>query len=110
VWAAAATASNLAFGPAMDHHDEERREVARALEHIRAAVDAARPGSIACVKNEIVPLFARFPGTVGVFVLYHPGDEIDGRRVRFVADRARLDATTGRARTLMVEPDACPAP
>jgi hypothetical protein len=51
-----------------------------------------------------------FPGTVGVFVLYRPDDEIDGRRVRFVADPAALKAATGRARTLMVEPDACPGP
>ena len=104
----AATASNLSFGPAMNHHDDVRQQVARARERIRVAVEAAKPGSVACVKNERMSLCSGFPGTVGVFVLYHPDDEIDGRQVRFVADPAELNAATGRARTLMVEPDACP--
>src|SRR5262249_9084771 len=44
-WVVAATASNLSLGPAINHHDDVRQEVARAREIIRAAVEAAKPGS-----------------------------------------------------------------
>src|SRR5262249_57066262 len=55
-WVVAATASNLSLGPAINHHDDVRQEVARAREIIRAAVEAAKPGSVACVKNERMSL------------------------------------------------------
>src|SRR5262249_39004197 len=47
VFVVVATASNLLLGPAMNHYDDVRAEVARARERIRGAIEAAPPGSTA---------------------------------------------------------------
>ncbi|MDX2167885.1 MAG: hypothetical protein SF182_12500, partial [Deltaproteobacteria bacterium] len=113
-WAVLVVAGVLVRPLPVELHDVERHATERALRTIRAAVRATPPGETAYIPNlpftplSFLSLFQgdwKFPGLAGVFVIYFPGDQLEGRRVRFVAtDPAQLDATRtgGRIATLLI--------
>ncbi len=94
VWAVAVLATEIGVERRLDHFDGDRRETVATLAAIRAAVAAAPPGATVEIANR--PFGAvgwvnfayrdRFPGTAGVFVIFHPDDVVDGRRVVFTSD------------------------
>jgi hypothetical protein len=86
------------------------------LVYLRGITDAeirkAAPGSVACVPNRAVQLGNVLPGTFGVYVLYHPEDEFEGRRVYFTSSDPQelaLRIPGSRARSLLVPEGECPA-
>jgi biotin transporter BioY len=83
--------------------------------YLRGVTDAEMrrtpPGSIVCVPNQPAPLGEAFPGTFGVYVLYHPSDEFEGRRVYFTSSNPRelaLRIPGSRALSLLVPEGECP--
>jgi hypothetical protein len=111
LWLVTATAANVLFGAPIDHYDTVRERLAEARARTTAEVAAAPEGSTVCVENRPIQLAGGFPGSVGVFVLYHPDDRLDGRRVRFVtSDAGLLDRVQGRVRTLLFRAGTCPEP
>jgi hypothetical protein len=71
----------------IDHFEQDRLATARVLAAIRSAVDATPRGTAAKVANQFFPpvlALGDFPGSAGVFTIFFPSDELDGRRVYFV--------------------------
>jgi hypothetical protein len=95
---AAATAVRAARGPAVNHWDADRQAVAAALDEISAAVAAAPPGGdVYLPVRFFMPLFiaaaqdrGEFPGSPALFVIFHPDNVVDGRRVHFVTSDPRI--------------------
>lgn len=98
-----------------------RAGVAYTLARIRTAAAAVPPGDVVRIRNEpfrAAPILAKqplvFPGIAGVFLVFHPGDEVDGRRVVFEAPRAQVDDARRRggpiAALLVPPPDGQPDP
>jgi len=111
VWVAWSVAGTVFLRPPMDHYDEKRAEVARFEADMLRAVRAAPPGATVCIPSARISLATSIPGSVGVFVMLHPGDEVEGRRVRYVSsDAAQLAqrAAGGRLAHLLVPPAECP--
>jgi hypothetical protein len=78
-------------GMVIDQRYKVREYFARAMQEINAAVAAHPPGSTVYIENLTSPLVLMgmmperlFPGRAGVFVITHPSDMVDGRRVRFI--------------------------
>lgn len=104
-----------ARGARIDHFDEPRREVTQTMDEIAAAARGAPPGTsvylplrpffgVGRVVATILPIF---PGTAAIFAVYSATDEIDGRRVFFVAPDAKVYAATRdgrRSSKLIAEP------
>lgn len=89
----------------------EAASVTRARQHLEQAVRTWPPGATACLPVEPVPLLLGVPGSLGVYLLYYPGDELEGRRVRFVTSEPKLLALReagGRLRRLLVLVGECP--
>jgi hypothetical protein len=113
-WLALALVGLLVRPLPMEMHVPDRNGIERALRTIRRAVAATPVGETAYIPNDefapmrFLALFQgdwKFPGLAGVFVIYFPGTELDGRPVRFVAtDPRQLEATTGGGRiaTLLI--------
>jgi hypothetical protein len=98
--------------PAIDHKDAVRAAVAGVLGRIADEVGKHPVGSTVCVPNAPAALTIGFPGSAGVFMLYHPEDELDGRRVVFVSSDPsvlRLREVGGRLPRLVVPPGGCPS-
>jgi len=111
--------SNFVF----DDHAASRRHLATMLLEITAEVDKAAPGATVYLENGNAPapllgpvmVVAKvlFPARAAVFLLGHHGDELDGRRVRFIErDPPVLEWHTRWPDTpvarLLVAPDALP--
>jgi hypothetical protein len=110
----------------IDDHAAARRHLDDMLRGIAVEVQARPPGSIVYLENGTAPLALggmpdaeqkwkwTFPGRAAAFLLVHQGEELDGRRVRFVErDSGALRwfsqwPDTPLAR-LLVGPDAVPA-
>jgi hypothetical protein len=95
---------------------EDHESVRSLVIYLRGVTDAAiretPPGSVACIPNRPAPLAEAFPGTFGVYVLYHPADEFEGRRVYFTSADPRelaLRIPGSRAHALLLPDGACPA-
>jgi hypothetical protein len=98
----------------MRAHHHERRTTYAALAEIRKAISETPPGQTAYIPNRFFDGMAflsefqekwAFPGLAGVYVIFFEGDELDGRRVRFVAIEPEQMAATqagGRIATLLV--------
>lgn len=119
-WVGAALIAHLVAVPPIDHHDGARRETLAALQSIDEMVKMAPAGGDIYIwnrrfastrdwRNDLVA----FPGWAAVFVIAHPTNVIDGRRLHFVeADWKILSAayTNPRARTvgLLLAPELVP--
>ncbi len=122
VWAGASLAAHLTGAPRRDAAAERaRRETGQVLAALHEAARTVPSGQDVYIENRpfrsIGPLYApqgeQFPGWAAVFVIYVPGEAIDGRRVRFVEpDPLVIAATRDGRRTagLLVAPDAVRGP
>jgi hypothetical protein len=111
-WGLWAVVTGVLLRPAIDHKDAVRAAVAGALRSIGDEVERHPVGSTVCVPNAPAPLTLGFPGSVGIFMLYHPEDELEGRRVVFVSSDPsvlRLREVGGRLARLVAPPGRCPA-
>ena len=110
-WVAWAFVSATVLRQAFDRHDANRIAVARQRDYIARVVRTHPEGSVVCVRNEHGPGGIGFPGTVGVFMLDHPGNHLEGRRVYFVSSSPELlnrRHEGGRLESLLLPADACP--
>jgi hypothetical protein len=120
-WIAAAVTVRLAFGQPIDHHERARRETEAVLSSINSAIRMTPRGGDVYVKNRRfkagTPLTADpvlFPGWAGLFVVTHPSNTAEGRRIHFVESDARaLEALRRRQGTriagLLTSPTQVPA-
>jgi len=109
-WVMWTVAGTVLLRPPMDHFDGQRAEVVRIDESMLRQVRSQPAGTTVCIPNEPTQLAIGFPGSVGVFVMLHPDDELEGRRVRFVASNPALLARRvdgGRLAHLLVRPSEC---
>ncbi len=96
-------------------YEDAKQATAAALDEILGHVAAARPGDTVLIPNHpfgpaMIPGFA-FPGLAGVYMLYFPSDELQGRHVRFIETPATVEAMRragGRQAGLVVPPAAPP--
>jgi CDP-diacylglycerol--glycerol-3-phosphate 3-phosphatidyltransferase len=91
LWSVVLLAGWLRDGIPIDRHDASRAEVARALEGLRTRVAGASPGETVRIDNARLDAFGwmpdttlALPGLAALFVIVFPGDQLDGRSVRFV--------------------------
>jgi hypothetical protein len=95
-----------------DDHESVRSLVIYLRGVTDAAIRETPPGSVSCIPNRPAALAEAFPGTFGVYVLYHPADEFEGRRVYFTSAHPRelaLRIPGSRAHALLLPDGACPA-
>jgi len=78
-------------GMVIDQRYKVREYFARTMQEINAAIAAQPPGSTVYIESLASPPVLLglmpdrlFPGRAGVFVITHPTDMVDGRRVRFI--------------------------
>jgi hypothetical protein len=94
----------------MDHFDRQRADVARTDESTLRRARAQPAGAIVCIPNEPTAVSRNLPGSVGVFLMLHPDDELEGPHVRFVTSDPTLlarRADGGRLAHLLVPPSEC---
>ncbi len=99
------------FADFADRFARYRTLLAEIRERMVQEVREHPPGSTVCLRNQPMSLSAGFPGSVGVFVLFYPDDEIEGRRVYFVSSDPELLARReegGRVARLLLPASACP--
>ena len=116
LWAGLALVELARHPIPMSLHEGDHELTEAAVAEIRAAVAAAPPGTTVRIPNrrfvpvEFLALLQekwRFPGLAGVFVIFFPGDEVDGRQVVFEStEEARRAAAArgGRVAELVVPP------
>jgi hypothetical protein len=74
----------------IDHHAKAKKQTDEVLATIRARVAAQPPGTEVSIPNRGFAAFPggvprpAFPGWAAVFVVFHPENTVDGRRVRFI--------------------------
>jgi hypothetical protein len=111
-WGLWAVMTGILLQPPIARREEVRAAIARALASIAQDVERHPVGSTVCVPNVPAPLTLGFPGWVGIFMLYHREDQLDGRRVVFVSSDPgvlRLREVGGRLPRLLVPPGDCPS-
>jgi hypothetical protein len=111
-WGVWTVATGILLRPAIDRKDGVRAAVTGVLGRIADEVRQHPVGATVCVPNAPAPLTVGFPGSVGIFMLYHPEDELEGRRVVFVSSDPwvlRLREVGGRLPRLVVPPGGCPS-
>lgn len=105
--------------PPVDHYTSQRDLVALARRTIADEIARQPPGSVVCLSleqredNLLVATKSAFPGYAALFMLLHPTDTVDGRRVYFVtADPTALEAAAGGGRiaSLLLPAGTCPPP
>ena len=109
-WGAWAAVSGALLQAPVDHFAEGRAPVAAAWEQILREIREAPPGSTVCLPVKPVPLAIGFPGSLGVFMLMSPTDDVEGRQVRFVSSNPSLLARRdegGRMQRLLLSDDEC---
>src|SRR5262249_41779374 len=91
--------------------DAIRNLLASQRPDLEREVLARPPGATVCVPTEPAPLTLGFPGSVGIFMLYHRDDALEGRRVYFVSSDPGVLAMReqgGRLRGLLLPAGHCP--
>ncbi len=91
-WLVAASAAFVRSGWRLEERQPVRAWVAAGMQSIDARIAAAPVGGDVYIENQRAPFYvlgpmlgpAEFPGLAGIFVLAHPGNVVDGRRVHFV--------------------------
>jgi hypothetical protein len=110
-WVVWSVTSAMLLRPSIGGFDAIRDLVARQREGVERDVLARPPGATVCVPYEPAPLAIGFPGSIGVFMLYHRDDTYAGRRVYFVSSDPRVLAMRewgGRLRSLLPPAGSCP--
>jgi hypothetical protein len=111
-WTLCAVLSPLLFTPREPRRGDGARLRIRQIRYqMEGEIRSRPPGTTVCLPVEPAPIAYGFPGTVGVFVLYHPSDDFEGRRIRFVSADPTLLAlreSGGRMRELLLPEGACP--
>lgn len=115
------TAGTRIVGPAIQDYREVREYVSDTAQEIEREVRSHPPGTIVHLRNEPAPRFVLgttlpnwvFPGRAGVFLLFHPTDEVEGRLVRFVEPDEEVAAfyaerPYARLHRLLVRPGDAP--
>ena len=109
-WGTWAALSGVLLRPPVNHFAANRARVTGAWQRIVEQVRAAPQGTTVCLGVEPVPMPLGFPASLGIFMLFSPTDELEGRRVRFVSSDphllARRDAG-GRLQRLLLPVDEC---
>ena len=111
IWVAWSITTGILLRPSVPHSDALRDLVAWERERLEREVLARPPGATVCVPYESVPLAVGFPGSIGVFMLYHRDNDLEGRRVYFISSDPRVLALReqgGRLSSLLLPADACP--
>jgi hypothetical protein len=95
----------------LDQHDTARTQTNAALATMRTAIESRPPGDPVYIENRVFqPLMLprlMFPGWAGVFIIYYPANEVEGRYVHFIEQSpAAVEALRGgrRTSTLLVKP------
>lgn len=65
----------------MGDDETHRAIVVRTHERLERAIRNQPPGTTVCLPIEPVPVATGFPGVGGLFVPFHPTDDVDGRHV-----------------------------
>ena len=110
IWIVWALASPVLLPPPGILGAAEAAQVTKVRQRLEQVVRSQPVGATVCLPIEPVGLLG-VPGSLGVFVLYYPGEVLEGRRVRFVTLDPKLLALRdagGRAGRLVVLPDECP--
>lgn len=109
-WLAAAIVGGAVTAIHIDHHDGDRTAFTRAHDRIATELRGTPPGTVACLPNLPAIPFPGFPGDVGLFMLEHRTDEMEGRRVFFVSPDGAVPPRDrgGRLDRLLRKSDDCP--
>jgi hypothetical protein len=110
VWGVWTVTGTVLLRPPMDHFDRQRAEVARTDESTLRRVRAQPAGAIVCIPNERTAVSNNLPGSVGIFLMLHADNELEGRHVRFVTSDPTLlarRADGGRLAHVLVPPSEC---
>ncbi|HLK12244.1 MAG TPA: hypothetical protein VKW76_12770 [Candidatus Binatia bacterium] len=105
----------LLFPPRIDHHDADRQATDRAVASMHTEIAKSSSKIAILVNSPFAPatlLEDAFPGIAGVYMIYHPTNVAEGRRIYFsVSPQQYLAALRagGRLPTLLV-PTAVPPP
>src|SRR5262249_60881336 len=108
---ARAVGAAIAPRPLVNAYDPQRAAVASLRDAMIAQIHDQPPGSVVCLTNQPLQIAMFFPGTVGLFMLFEPGNVVDGRRVYFVSSDPKLLAQReagGRLASLLLPAGACP--
>jgi hypothetical protein len=108
-WLVCCGAAYLYQPLAIDHHAEARRQTSEAVEAIRKQIQAQPQGAAVFIRNRHfrpLPLPAvHFPGTAAAFVIFFPGNVVDGRPVYFVDRNPTVRAAfKGKRTTTLIVP------
>jgi hypothetical protein len=87
----------------VDHHHDARAQVDELMATVMSKVEAAQIGDNVYVPNRSFGGFFAvsptvFPGLAGIFAIYHPTNEIEGRHVYFVDKRLGVLVAAARGR------------
>jgi hypothetical protein len=109
-WAAIAIVTGAIASIRADHHDGDRSVFRSAHNRIAIELQSQPPGTVVCLPNRPAIPFPGFPGDVGVFMIEHRRDEVDGRRVFFVSADGVVPPRDqgGRLERLLRRSDDCP--
>lgn len=104
LWLVAAALGYVRSDFRIDHHDQAREQTRDALRRIQSEVDAIPVDQDVYIRNRVfaglpgvVPI-GEFPGHAAVFVIFHPRNTINGRRVYFIDPRPEVLAASQRGR------------
>jgi hypothetical protein len=113
-WIVIALAAHYAFARPIDHHAAARRETNAVLEAVSHAIDAGTTQGVYIPNRpfqSLGPIFVTrqdiFPGWAGVFVIFYPENQVDGKPVYFVTpDPKVISAAQEGRRTngLIIQP------
>jgi hypothetical protein len=110
-WVLALVVGRTVSPPARPDYEPVRRRVTSLRDDIESEIRKAPAGSVACIPNQRLYLSSGFPGTLGIFILYHRSDEFEGRPVYFTSSDPELLASRlpgSRAASLLLPTGSCP--
>jgi hypothetical protein len=113
LWFAVAITGYVRSDYVLDQHAESRRLTAIVLAIMQARIGAQPAGQAVYIDNKafgeirpgLIPM-TTFPGWAAVFVIFHPENRVDGRRVYFIERDPKVIAAASGVRTkgLLVPP------
>jgi len=110
-WLGCLVVSRIVSPPDHQNFEPWRRRITWLRDGIEEQIRKTPAGAVACIPNQTLQLAGGFPGTLGIYMLYHPGNEFEGRRVYFTSSDPGLLATRlagSRAESLLLPADGCP--
>lgn len=109
-WVVVVLGAAALFPPRRDDFDSDRLRVASALQRLDRAIERS-PFRIVCLPIQPAALALGFPGSLGLYVLFHPTDDVEGRRIYFETDDPKvlaLRAESPRLNGLLLPKGECP--